>query len=59
MDKIWEKAVLILAENLNSGLSYLITTVPVINKIDDWAFALKPMICDKLSLTIICQLSFS
>ena len=27
MAKIWEKAVLILAGNLNSGLSYLITTV--------------------------------
>ena len=44
MDKIWEKAVLILAENLNSGLSYLITTVPVINEKYDWAFVLNPMI---------------
>ena len=28
MARIWEKAILILAGNLNSGLSYLITTVP-------------------------------
>ena len=27
MTNIWEKAILILAGNLNSGLSYLITTV--------------------------------
>ena len=45
MAKIWGKAVLILVGNLNSVLSYLsITTVPVINEIDDWTFALKQMI---------------
>ena len=45
MAKIWGKAVLILAGNLNSGLSYLIiTTVPVSNENYDWAFVLKPII---------------
>ena len=54
MAKIWGKAVLILAGNLNSGLSYLITTVPVSYEIYDRAFVL----IKADDLTIICQLSF-
>ena len=36
MANIWEKAVPILAGNLNSGLSYLITTVSRIQHHEAW-----------------------
>ena len=50
MDNIWERAKSVLAGNLNSSLSYLITTVPIritlkkdVSKIDGF-FSLKSMI---------------
>ena len=34
MSDIWEKAISIFAGYLNSGLSYLITTIPIQNRVD-------------------------